>query len=474
MPTRDEESSEASTQEPPRRPAGGGLRRLLLIVLLSVVGVASLGVVAGAWLLNNLDHPWVKGKVEYALSSLVGTDIRYAGLSVSPGSGLHLRELVVATPEALRPHAQEMLRLEELRVPIRLRALLSGNVLIGDVEGGPIEVTVVITDDGRNSFGELVQSEDVADEAQTPFSQSLEALEQLSLVVGSVRLAPIRVSTLEVTRSTDEPGDALVLTRQADLEPLGIFSDGVSFERAPEGAVVVRPHGRDDVALSVVEPLKAGSNREARLAPNVEVRLENNRILRLNAHARLLDQSLFPELRPVRSIVELESSASFDPDQSQTVVKVDTLTLLDSMLVATANVALHDAVPRERDDAELPRTVVSVLFAKAQVDGHGTLDVPSLPWVLSWLDLSGLHGRFEIEGVDIGPTGVSHGTGALEGRLDHARYSDGPVSLTLSGATWNGAVSAPNDPADTLGGLAVEGSVDEVRVKERGSFGAAV
>ncbi|MGB5810424.1 MAG: hypothetical protein WBG86_07840, partial [Polyangiales bacterium] len=42
------------------------------------------------------------------------------------------------------------------------------------------------------------------------------------------------------------------------------------------------------------------------------------------------------------------------------------------------------------------------------------------------------------------------------------------------GATWNGAVSAPNDPADTLGGLAVEGSVDEVRVKERGSFGAAV
>ena len=41
-----------------------------------------------------------------------------------------------------------MFRLEELRVPIELRPLLSGDFVVPLIEGGPLDATVVIADDG--------------------------------------------------------------------------------------------------------------------------------------------------------------------------------------------------------------------------------------------------------------------------------------------------------------------------------------
>jgi len=457
MVQRTDESSESLT---PARRSRSRRRRLGLLLLLACA-VSVFLVFAGAlWVLNNLDHPFVKARVEGALSSLLGTDVRYEALSLSPTSGLHLQGLVVATPETLREHAPEMLRIEELRIPIELRALLVGDVVVPQARGGPVEATVVITDDGRNSFGELLESEGDLQEAFPPFSRSLEALDELSFVIGPVELGPIRLSSIEVT-------SAGARLRQRSLEPLGFFSEGVSFEGEPHGAVSLRPYERDDVVLSVIDLADDGSLREARLAPKLDLRLTGSRTIELTAEARLRDQSLFPELRPVASIVQLDASARFDPDQAKTTFYIESLTAFDSMLIANAELRLDDAPQRDGEPPTVP-------FDKATLDARGTLDVSALPWELPWLAVRDFKGRFDLEAIEIEQSGLAAGAFRVKGELAYARYGEGPLAVVLRGAALDTVLDSPDAPTKTFGTLRLDASVASVGIEEQGVLNGAV
>ncbi|MEM7436255.1 MAG: hypothetical protein AAF436_13940, partial [Myxococcota bacterium] len=70
---------------------------MVLAVIAGVLGLFALGLLGGLWVLDHLDHRWVKGPVENMLSSAVGTDVRYDRLSVSLSDGLHGEGLVIAT-----------------------------------------------------------------------------------------------------------------------------------------------------------------------------------------------------------------------------------------------------------------------------------------------------------------------------------------------------------------------------------------
>ena len=454
---RDDESYGSLT--PARR--SGSRRRRLWLSLLFTFAVSIFVVGAGAlWVLSNLDHPFVKGRIEGALSNLLGTEVRYEGLSLSPSAGLHLQGLVVATPETLRAHAPEMLRIEELRIPIELRALLSGDFVVPKAHGGPVEVTVVITDDGRNSFGELLESEGDLQQVWPPFSKNLEVLDELAFVIGPVELGPIRLSSIEVTND----GARL---RQRNLEPLGFFSEGVSFEGEPHGSASLRPYERDDVVLSVVDLANDGSLREARLAPKLELRLTSSRTIELTAEARLRDQSLFPELRPVTSIVQLDASVRFDPDQAQTSLYIDSLTAFDSMLVANAQLVLDDAPQPEGAPPTVP-------FDKGTLDARGTLDVPALPWKLPWLTVRDFTGRFDLEAMEIEQAGLAAGAFRVKGDLAYARYEDGPLAIVLRNAALDTVLDSPDAPTKTLGTLTLDASVAHVGIEEQGGFTGAV
>ena len=457
MAQRGEESSETLT---PTRRTGSRRWRLWLALLFAFAASIVVGVAGAFWVLNNLDHPFVKARVEGMLSDLLGTEVRYQGLSLSPGTGLHLQGLVVATPESLREHAPEMLRIEELRVPIELRALLVGDFVVPEVRGGPVEATVVISDDGRNSFGELLESEGDLQQAFPPFSKSLEALDELSFVVGPVDLGPIRFSSIEVT-------SAGARLRQRNLQPLGFFSAGVSFDGEPQGSATLRPYERDDVVLSVIDLANDGAVREARLAPKLELRLTSSRTVELRAEVRLRDQSLFPELRPVTSIVQLDASARFDSDQAQTSLYIDSLTAFDSMLVANAELVLDDAVQPDGTPATVP-------FGKATLDARGTLDVPALPWELDWLTVRDFNGRFDLEAIEIEQAGLAAGAFRVKGNLAYARYEDGPLALVVRDAALETVLDSPDAPTKTLGTLKLDASVARLGIEAQGGFTGAV
>jgi len=462
------EPGEDSTESPTEaRRSAPRRKRVWLSLLLAFVASLILVVVGGLWVLGNLDHPWVRSKVENTLSNLVGTEVRYEGLSLSPFSGLELRGLVVATPETLRSHAPDMLRLEELRIPIELGQLLSGDLVIPAIDGGPVELTVVISDDGRNSFSELMQSEGDLQEAWPPLSGSLEALEELSLSVGPVQLGPIRLSSIEVTGSGAR-------VRQTNLEPLGFFSDGVSFIGEPKGSAELRPQERDDVVLSVVDLAGDGSVREAHLVPKLEVRLQSRRALALSADAELRRQSLFPELRPVRSLLRVESSATFDPTQGTTTLQLTTFRLFDSMLDATAALVLEDVAPEQDDDSKEERALPAMPFGKATIDARGELDVPSLPWTFASLSIEDFAGRFELQGIEVDASGLLAGTFSVEGDLERALYRDGALSVAMQKAAVSSSLSAPDAPTRTLGTLAADASIEDVSIKEENRFAAVI
>ncbi len=475
MSPRDEESSESSTQASPRswhRRVLGGLRRRWLVLLLSLVATLALLVVGAVLLLGNLEHPWVKGKVEYVLSELVGTDVQYERLSLSPFSGLQVQGFVLATPAALRPHAAEMLRVEELSIPIDIGALFSGDLLISAVHGGPVQLTVVIHEDGRNSFLELLQSEEEASDTSTSLSRSLEALEQIPLRVDSIRLTPIRLRTVEVARSGAQ-------SRETNLESLGIFSDAISLGSEANGSISLGPAARDDVTLSVLDaddgdPTRSTQVRTAILSPQVDVRLESNQAVAVHANAHLRDQSLFPELRPIDSLLRLELSATFEPDHARTTLQIDHFSVLDSMLVAKVRAVLHDTSPGMDDEASPTEAPYYLPFSTASLDGHGSVEAASLPWVLPWLSVDNLKGRFELQGLKIDSSGVSAGTATVEGGLQGARYSEAPVTIALDGVALSAVLSAQEDPKQALGALKLQASVEGVGLQERGRLTAAL
>jgi len=438
-----------------------------------VLGVFALVGAGTLWLLANLDHRVVKGPVERMLSELVGTEVRYEGLSLSPFSGLQAKDLVLATPEALRAYAPELLRFDELRVRIDFAALLSGNVVIPELRGGAVELTVVFTDDGRNSISELFPPTEQAEEASAPLSQSLESLRELPITVGPVELAPLRLRALEVAVS--EPNAAALptpgeLVRQTELAPLGIFSEGIAFAPEPNASISLRPQ-EEEVVLTVEEPAREPATRRARLSPAIELRLANGRSLTLHASAKLLEQSLFPEFQHADSLLRLHARVELDPTKARTIIDVEALEVLDSMLIAKVHIDVQDAVPPQDGDEQ---DLGAPPFSIAQVEAEGAFDVPALPWSLSWLRIDDLAGRFEVAGLELAPAGVTAGHATLRGTVKSAHYEDGPLVVTVDGASLNGALSAPKDPAQTFGALTLDTSVDEVRANESGVLTATV
>ena len=432
-------------------------RWLWLRVLVGLLSVAALFVGSAVWLLTHLEQPWVKRKIEQALSNAVGTEVSYERLSVSPFSGLEVHGLVLATPETLRSYASEMLRLEALVLPIELGSLLSGRLVVPEIRGGALTLTVVTTDDGRHSFGELAGAGDTA-EADDPdlptaaLSHSLDALEELPLRLGPVRLAPIRARLVQVTGDT--------VTTDSLLDAVAIVSEGLVLGETAEGAVSLLPFEEGQVTLTVrdLDDLDAGDEpevRDARFEPRIEARLGPERVVSLLLTVGLIEQSLFPELRPVRTLVRIETKAHFEPEQARTDLELTNLTLLDSMLVANASAVVAD-----------DHTVM--------LDGSGAVEAASLPWMIPWLRVEALSSRVRVSSLALDPEGITGGRATLEGSLQAAHYSDGSASYEVRGARWSGELGAPNSSTRILGTVHAQASLDEVKLKEHGLFAASL
>lgn len=415
-----------------------------LLVFFVVVLIAVL------WLLAHLEHPWVKGRVESVLSDALGTEVRYERLSISPFSGLEAAGLVLATPEALRSHAPEMLRIDEAHISIELRPLFAGNLVIPEVKAGAITLTVVVTDRGRSSFGELARPDGPADEPSAPLSQTLEPLSDLGLKTGPVRVAPIRVRVVSVDE--DAPNAATTTT----LDSLAVTSDGLVLGEELRGSVHVHADGDDHVSIEVVErDASTERRRHARVTPRLEVGLSDPGRVDASIDVRLLEQSLFPQLSKVNVLARVDSTTEFRSDEFRTTIEVRELSLLDSAVAMTASGTVGDD-------------------STARVDAEGKVDMKTLPWRLPWLSVDDLASTFEVTDLELESGTVTSGDAKLAGRLGRLTYDDENDFFSAKTASWEGIISAPEGATRTIGVLTMNASIGRLEADKRGVYRATM
>lgn len=426
-------------------------RRLWLRIVLGAVLAFVLLFAVVLWMLTHLEHPLVKNRVEALLSGVVGTEVSYERLSISPFSGLEVEGLVLATPETLRPHAAEMLRLDRLDLPIELGPLFSGDIVIPEINGGAATLTIVVTDDGRDSFSALASEEgeeepQPEDEPSSPLSHSLKTLEEIPLQVGPVRLSPIRLRAIQVRENS--------VATESELASLAISSEGISLGDAPEGSLQLKPSEGEEVIVSVTDfanGVGASEVRTARLVPALDADLNEDGTLGVLVHVGLVEQNLFPELSPVGVLIDAAVSASFRPEDAKTDLDVSELTLLDSMVAARGKASLDDSFD-------------------GWLEGAGKIEVASLPWVLPQLAIDDLSAEFDVEAAKVVSGEVTSGDGTINGSLRRLSYDDDGYLVSVRRAKWDGVLSAPEGVTRTLGLLTIDASIDELVTDDRGVY----
>src|ERR1700722_16267520 len=97
-----------------REAARPGRRRWAQRVLLGLATFAALVVLAVLVLLHDLDHPWLKRRVQAMARASAGLDIDYASVRVALLSGAVVEGLVVQTPAEFRAPAPDLAAVDHL------------------------------------------------------------------------------------------------------------------------------------------------------------------------------------------------------------------------------------------------------------------------------------------------------------------------------------------------------------------------
>ncbi|HEX2573768.1 MAG TPA: hypothetical protein VH877_29735, partial [Polyangia bacterium] len=141
-----------------------GLAALLLLL------AATLAV-----LLGSLDRPWLKRRLQAAIHARMGVDVDWSAARVRLLSGLHVEQLVVQSPPALRAAAPELARVDRLDVGWSLASLLGHGPALTSVALHDLALTVVWAEGGHTSFSEL-GSPAAPPAPPTPLSRALAGL----------------------------------------------------------------------------------------------------------------------------------------------------------------------------------------------------------------------------------------------------------------------------------------------------------
>jgi translocation and assembly module TamB len=389
------------SERPPRTRRSRWRRRALIGTgTLLVLFGAVFGAVA--FLLAGLARPMVKSRVQAVLRDSAGIELDYAEGEGSLFSGVHLRDVRVATPKALRGVSPDVLRVESIDVRWALSRLASGAPQVDEIAIHGVDVTVVIDEHGRTSFdfqppGASPAPPPVADQPGKPLTQLIDDLLSLNPPLLRLRVDPIRAVLLRTDHG-------------AVVDELRI--DGLTVELTGEavkgGSHMKLALGTPDRPLQLVidRRAKTTGKAQATLALAAEVRPGQ---ATASLDLRLGEQSLVPRLK-IERLVSLDAAVTLDAKQHRLSATISRAELADGSVKLSAEVERPDAPPSE--------LVVRRLDADLDAQRLLALVPPDLAPLLPKLE----GGRVEVhaEGIAVGtvprvlPGGSAKATGKLE------------------------------------------------------------
>ncbi|MGA3122330.1 MAG: hypothetical protein ABSF69_16325 [Polyangiaceae bacterium] len=408
----------------------------MLGALACLVGLVALAAVSVVILLDSLDRPWVKRRIQGLARASAGIEIDYRAARIEWLSGGEIDGLVVKSPTQLRRFAPDLVRIGRVQAHWSLRSLLRGRgpvverLLVSDVM-----LTAVIDEQGRTSFDALAASGSSASPRPTvPLSRQASRFLGTAPPVGQVdvdhvTLAWVRTKLGEVSDRAELRGISVTLTARS-MEPT---ARGWRAEVGLGSAAIPL-----DLVLSLERAGVQTGTARAKLWVAVDA---TSSAVAAALDLRMIEQT-FASSACADPWVHAEATLRFDPAAGRTEITLDHTRMGDAAATAEAWMEISDA-------GEL-------IVRRA----HGDIDLARL---LRWLP-AGLvpvtaeraRVRYRVDSLVTGP--VVHlsagGSVAVDAELSNVavRAPAGPLDI---GATQ---VSLRAQPADG-GGIAGRGSV---------------
>ena len=313
-------------------------------------------------------------------------------------------------------------------------------------------LTVVVADDGRNSFGEFTSSKDEDDEPATPLSQSLDSLEDGVASRGSRSARPDSSA-----RRAGRRGRGENRKRKSIRSPLRRKASRlanlstVRFKYCPLRAM------RRSSRCETSQTAQLNPKSAAPVWSLLSKQTSTNRTERWGSCFMWASSSRisFPSSHRSTCWWTRRHPRRSGRRVGETILDISDFTLLDSMLVASGKASINDDFG-------------------ARVEGAGKIEVATLPWVLPWLAIDDLSAEFEVEALELESGQVMSGDGTVAGSLRRVRYDDDDYLVAIRGAAWDGVLSAPEGATRTLGLLTVDMSIDELVTDDRGVYRATL
>ncbi len=325
------------------RPRPTGWRRVRRWAVRSsgvLVAVVALLLVVVTILLANLDRPAVSDPLADYLRDTLGLEITYDTLHASMLSDIVGRNVRIASPEAVRAYAPDLLQIGSIDAHWTPRSLLGNRVAIEHLEVHGLRLWLVVDEEGKTTLDWLVPEVPQLDTpvpTPTVVPEPFRVSQILQALPGFLDIGKILVDGIEVTIVETENGEVV---RRTSIKGLALEASLRPVADGPVGEVVLHCDSSRRLAVVVQE---AGEDRARTWTGPVKVLagVRGDRV-RAEVVVALDEQSLVPWPLSPGDLVRLEAHARFLPEDGWTNVTLDGLELLGGAVRLEAGARLKD------------------------------------------------------------------------------------------------------------------------------------
>lgn len=297
-----------------------------------------------------LDQAWLKHRLVQVVRSSLGVEMDYRLARVDLLSGVDVDGLVIATPTAFRPYAEELLRVAHVQARWSLVELVRGRPAVGQVVVSDVASTLVVDEQGRTSFDALMSSHPTT-EPTVPLSRRASKLLGTTppiarVDIHGVSFGLVRIDHGKASERIDLRGLSLSLAVHPEAPIAAGWRAELSLGSPSRSLELELTRARLDAGAAVAR---------ARLWTVIDA---SSKALSAAFDLRMVDQTLFPTL-PGDRWLHAEANLRFDPTAGRTEVTLDSVEAADGAARVSASVDVPDAgdpiVRRARGNVDLAR-----------------------------------------------------------------------------------------------------------------------
>lgn len=415
-------------------------------------------------ILENLDRPLVKRRIQAFVRSTAGVEVDYRAIRLRLLHGIDVDDVVVRSPPQFRSIAPDLVRVGHFEARWSTSLFEAAGRRVERVAVTNVDLTVAVDEHGKTSFDALSPPSATPSSPvpTTPLSKRPRELLAFAPIVPTTDVREVGVTVVRVVGTEHGP----VIERDA-LRGLDLHVDAatVGGEWHLRAAVGSAPSA-GALELSRIRNDAVIGDARAQLHVSADATAHD---VAATLDVELAKQSFAPDLA-VTHLAHVQARGHFDEAASKTTITIDRATVADGIATSTASVDLLDqGAPLLRHaEGQIDGARLLALVPRALLPIEGTIEKAAVGYRVDNLDLEALPRLSEgsnaiidgdVAGVDL--RGIAHVT---KGRLS-ARIEPGPNESLHARATvrLDDTKATIDGRSARLDGLNVEADATQAR-----------